>query len=155
MTLRNAASLTLLLALAALGIAYFAQDALQLAPCPLCLWERWPYRFTAVLGLAGIVMPRAGRVFLALAALVMLGGAAIAFVHIGVEHGWWPSPLPECNGTLTPGAPLPMIPAIPCDRPVYLIAHLPISMATMDFCTALAFGLGLALYVSRKSRRIK
>ncbi|MDE8346647.1 MAG: disulfide bond formation protein B [Acidocella sp.] len=147
---RLAGTLACLFSLAVLGAVYYAQDVMHLAPCPLCLWERWPYRIAAALGLATLAVPRAGRFLLSMAALVMLGGAAIAFVHVGVEHGWWRSPLPECNAFLTPGAPLALIPAIPCDRPVYLIAALPVSMALMDFCTALAFACVLFAYVSSR-----
>ena len=151
---RVAGALTLLAALAALGLAYFAQHVLRLTPCELCLYERWPYRIVIALGLlAMLVRQRSARVILGLAALAMLGDVFIAGLHAGVEFGWWNSPLPECNGILTPGAPLPLIPATPCDRPVFLIPHLPISMALMDFGAALVFALALLVYISRKPRR--
>ena len=141
---------------AALAVAYWAQDARGLAPCPLCLIERWPYRVVLALGVLAAVAPRRlGRGLLAVAALALLAGAAVAFLHVGVERGWWPSPLPECNGVLTPGAALPAIPAIPCDRPVYLFAGLPVSMATMDFCYAAAFALVLLAYVLPTPRRFR
>ena len=109
---RLAGILTAVAALAALGIAYVAQHILLLTPCELCLWERWPYRIVAVLGLlAAMVRPRTTRWFLGIAGLVMLGDVFIAGLHAGVEFGWWPSPLPECNGALTPGAALPLTPA--------------------------------------------
>ncbi len=153
---RRVATLTLLAALTALAVAYFAQDVMQLAPCPLCLLERWPYRIAAVLAvLALMARPAGARVLLAMAAIVMFGDILIAGVHVGVESGWWPSPLPECNAMLVPGAPLPMVPAIPCDRPVMLIPHVPISMALMDFCYALVFTLLLLSHVMRKPRRFK
>ncbi|HUW81010.1 MAG TPA: disulfide bond formation protein B [Acidocella sp.] len=147
-------TLTALAALAALGVAYFAQYVLLLTPCELCLLERWPYRVVAVLGILAVLLgKRSGRVVLGLAALTMLGDVTIAGLHVGVEFGWWNSPLPECNGILTLGAPLPLIPSVPCDRPVFLIPHLPVSMAMMDFCAALAFALLLLAYVMRKPRR--
>ncbi len=147
-------TLTALAALAALGVAYFAQYVLLLTPCELCLLERWPYRVVAVLGILAVLLgKRSARVVLGLAALAMLGDVGIAGLHVGVEFGWWNSPLPECNGILTPGAPLPLIPSVPCDRPVFLIPHLPVSMAMMDFCAALAFALLLLAYVMRKPRR--
>jgi disulfide bond formation protein DsbB len=150
---RLAGALSALAALSALGIAYFAQYVLFLTPCALCLWERWPYRIVAVLGLLAALAPRFSKPILVAAALVMLGDVGIAFLHVGVEAGWWLSPLPECNGMLTPGEPLPMIPATPCDRPVYLIAHLPISMAAMDLCAALIFAAALLIYAARETRR--
>jgi disulfide bond formation protein DsbB len=151
---RLAGALTVVAALGALGVAYFAQYILLLTPCELCLWERWPYRIVAVLGLLGALgRPRTTRLFLAAAGLVMLADAAIAGLHVGVEFNWWPSPLPECNGALSPGAALPMIPATPCDRPVYLIHGLPISMAQMDMLGAALFASALLVYAARSRTR--
>jgi disulfide bond formation protein DsbB len=157
MNTRWAGILTAAAALAALGVAYFAQFILLLTPCELCLWERWPYRAVALLGLlAALARPRTARTLLAIAGAVMLADGAIAGFHAGVEFGWWPSPLPECNGALTPGAALPLIPATPCDRPVYLIPHLPVSMAQMDFVFAMLFAAVLLAYAARqKTRRFK
>ncbi len=153
---RVAGALTACIALAALGLAYFAQYGLLLTPCELCLWERWPYRIGAVLGLLAVLLRReSARLVLGLAGLVVLGDVAIAGLHVGVEFGWWASPLPECNGMLTPGAPLPMVPATPCDRPVYLISHFPVSMAAMDFCGALLFAVALLVYVLKKPRKFR
>jgi disulfide bond formation protein DsbB len=154
-SLRVAGAVTALAALAALGVAYYAQDFLHLFPCPLCLWERWPYRILILLGILAAILPRrAAQLSLSLAVLVLLAGAAIALVHVGVEFHWWQSPLPECNGILTPGAPLPMTPAKPCDTPSYLIPALPVSMAAMDLLYAVAFAFVLAIYLIRKPRRV-
>lgn len=145
--------LTALVALTALGVACFAQYGLHLTPCELCLWERWPYRIVAALGLlATMGKPKTARFLLALAGLAMLGDAGIAFLHVGVESGWWNSPLPECNGALVPGAVLPMVPATPCDRPAYLIPGLRVSMAMMDLCAALVFAVALLTYAARKRK---
>jgi len=154
---RLAGILTAGIALAALGVAYFAQYVLLLMPCELCLWERWPYRIVALLGvLCAISALRISRLLLGAAGLVMLADVAIAGLHVGVEFNWWPSPLPECNGALTPGAALPMIPATPCDRPVYLVHSLPISMAQMDLIAAALFAAALLVYaVRKKTRRFK
>jgi disulfide bond formation protein DsbB len=153
---RSVGLLTLLAALAALGVAYWSQDFLHLVPCPLCLWERWPYRVVAALGvLAILVRPPTGRVVLALAIPVLLAGIAVAFLHLGVEQHWWRSPLPECNGFFDPNAPLPAVPARPCDSPTFLIPFLPVSMAAMDLCYAAAFALAILSYVIRKPRRFR
>jgi disulfide bond formation protein DsbB len=142
-----------LAALAALGVAYYVQDFDSLYPCPLCLLERWPYRIVILLGLlAAITGGLPARLILGLAVLTLLGDAAIAFVHVGVEFHWWQSPLPECNGILSPGAALPMTPAKPCDEPTFLIPHLPVSMAAMDFLYAVLFALLLLGYVARRRK---
>jgi disulfide bond formation protein DsbB len=57
-----------------------------LAPCPLCIWQRYPHLAVVALGLIGWRWrPRA---MLGLIALVLLGGAGIAAYHVGVEQGW-------------------------------------------------------------------
>jgi len=148
--------LAVIAALAALGVAYFAQDVLNLVPCPLCLWERWPYRVVALLGvLAVLVRPATGRVVLGVIVLALLTGAGIAFLHVGVEQHWWKSPLPECNGFFSADAPLRAAPGPPCDAPVYLFTRLPISFAEGDFIYAMAFAFALLPYVTRKPRRFR
>ncbi len=132
--------------------AYFVEYGLHMSPCELCLIERWPYRLTALVAVFAFGIPRATRPLLAVAGLIMLAGAAVAFLHVGVESGWWPSPFPECNGVLIPGQPLPLIPAIPCDRPVFLVPGLPISMAMMDLMTAITFVLVITAYVITQFR---
>jgi disulfide bond formation protein DsbB len=156
MSHRRVGFLALLAALAALAVAYFAQDVLHLIPCPLCLWERWPYRIVILLGLLTIlVRPASARMVLALAVLALLAGAGVAFVHVGVEQHWWKSPLPECNAFFSADSPLPATVAPPCDSPTFLIPRLPISMAAMDLIYALAFAFALLPYVTRKPRRFK
>jgi disulfide bond formation protein DsbB len=72
--------------LGALGLQYLG----GLPPCPLCIWQRWPYVALIVLGLAGWrVWPRA---MLGLATLVLLAGAGVAAYHVGIEQGWWALP---------------------------------------------------------------
>lgn len=154
MNFRLAGFITALLAGLALGVAYFAQYGLHLVPCELCLLERWPYRITLALGILALLFGgRPGRVFIFLAGIVMLGGIIVSGLHVGVEFSWWPSPLPECNGILSPGAPLPLTPAVPCDRPVYLIAGLPLSMAQMDFLGACIFTAILLRMATRRGNR--
>jgi disulfide bond formation protein DsbB len=72
--------------LAALALQYLG----GLPPCPLCIWQRWPYVALIALGLVGWRWhPRA---MLGGATLVLLGGAGIAAYHVGVEQGWWALP---------------------------------------------------------------
>ena len=68
------------------------------APCPLCLLERWPFQIAIVIGLVALVLPRPwARLALMLLGLTILADAAIAFVHAGVEHRLWLSPLAACQ----------------------------------------------------------
>jgi disulfide bond formation protein DsbB len=84
-------SLLLALASAAILLAALALQYLGgLPPCPLCIWQRWPYLAVIALGLIGWRWrPRA---MLGIAALALLGGAGLAAYHVGIEQGWWALP---------------------------------------------------------------
>ncbi len=90
----------LLIAVLAAGAPLFALGSETwwgLAPCELCLWQRWPYWAAAALAALGVLVPaRARAVLVGLAGLAALASAGIGALHVGVEQGWWPSPLPGC-----------------------------------------------------------
>lgn len=160
MTRKTAALITLLAAAVALGIALVSEYWGGLVPCALCLIERWPYRIVIVLALLAALLPRGiSRALLALGVVALLADAAIAVVHVGVEQGFWPSPLPECAAPHFSGgsiadrlAQMPARPAKPCDSPSFLVPGLPVSMAAMNLIFALAFAVLLAIYVWRDRR---
>ncbi len=83
--------------------AWFFQYGLGLAPCPLCLEQRWPYYLAIPLALVIAAAARAGAnrkllaAGLAAVAAVMLYGAYLGAFHAGVEWGWWPGPQ-DCAG---------------------------------------------------------
>lgn len=144
----------------ALGVALGSERFGGLVPCALCLVERWPYRIAIPVALIGMVLPRRwawGALWLCIA--ILLGAVAAGFVHVGVEHGWWPSPLPECMAPNLSGlsiserlARMPARPSKPCDEPTYLIALLPVSMAEMNTLFALALAGGLAIFAFSNRR---
>lgn len=153
--------LTLMVAgLAALGIAAWVEYGLGEAPCGLCLWERWPWRVLTVLGLlAALSRGQGARAMLWLGVPVMLAACGLSAVHVGVEQGLWPSPLPECRapvfhpGTLAERlAAMPLRPSKPCDAPTYLVGALPLSMAAMDGLYA-AGVLAVIAYCLSRGRR--
>lgn len=157
---RLALGLAALAAGAALGGALGAETFLGVVPCALCLAERWPWRIAAVVALAGFFLSRRpARFALALAALVVLGGAAMAGVHLGVEAKLWPSPLPECAAPHLSGetiaerlASMPERPAKPCDEPTYIVPGLPVSTAGLNLILSLAFPAGVAIFLARSRR---
>ncbi len=117
---RKLAVVAVVVALAALAVALGSERFDGLVPCALCLVERWPYRVAAVLGVLAFVLPwrAARRAMLWLVVLAMVASAAAAVVHVGVEQGRWPSPLPECAApTLGNGSIAERLARMPAHRP--------------------------------------
>lgn len=76
---------------AALLLGAFAFQYLGgLAPCALCLWQRWPHVAAVVLGLVGAAVPSAA--IAALGALAAAAAGGLGVYHTGVERGWWEGP---------------------------------------------------------------
>lgn len=148
--------LILVLSLAAPLFARGSEGWFGLAPCELCLWQRWPYWVAA--GLAALSLFVARRILLRLAGLAALASAAVAVFHLGVEWGWWPSPLAGCQAPTAGTAmsvddmlrSLAPTPSKPCDLPAFLIPGLPLSMAGMNFFYGI-FVAVLAWSFARKS----
>src|SRR5579885_817057 len=94
--------LVLVASAGALATAFAAQYWGGLAPCVLCLYQRWPYAIAIVLGLLALWLGgRARGWVVALAGLVFLVGGGIAVFHVGVEHGWWQGTT-ECGASGPP-----------------------------------------------------
>ena len=155
-------SFWILAGLWAMGWVWWAQHVAGMAPCALCLWERWPYRALIILGVLFVVLSRSGRairlVVSGLAILTLLSAIGLAGLHVGVEQGWWPSPLPECaaphfsGGTFAQRlASMPLRPAKPCDAPNRLLAFVPVSMTTLDFCYAILLLVVSLVLLRRRS----
>lgn len=134
--------------LAALGTALLAQYWGGLSPCELCIAQRWPYVATAVVGLAGAMLPLTDRQraqAVALAALIFLGGAGIALYHAGFEYHWWAGPT-AC--TAPGGQPtsiedlrrmLAAAPIVACDQPAWTFYG--VSMAGFNFVASFALAV--------------
>jgi disulfide bond formation protein DsbB len=158
---RGIALLSVLGAAFALGLALASERWGGLVPCALCLLERWPYRVAIVAGLLAALLPyRWARPLLVLVLLSMLAAIALAFVHVGVEQHYWPSPLPECAAPRFAGgsiaerlAQMPPRPSRSCEDPTYLIPGVPISMAAMNLLYALAMALLAGFGLSREQTR--
>lgn len=154
----------LVLTVAAAAAPLFArasEDIWGIAPCELCLWQRAPYWVAAALALAAALLPRARRPLVGLVILAVLASGAVAAFHIGVEQGWWPSPLAGCQAPRSAGGAsvddlmrsLAAAPSKPCDAPTYLVPGLPISMAGMNLIYALGLSALAAIWMRRGARR--
>jgi disulfide bond formation protein DsbB len=89
----RARGLALLAALGSFGLlaaAYAYQYWGGLAPCPLCLWQRWPH--WAAAGLGFLAFAASVRPIALLGVAAMLAGAGLAGYHVGIEQGWWAGP---------------------------------------------------------------
>ncbi|AWB48660.1 disulfide bond formation protein B [Gemmobacter aquarius] len=58
-----------------------------LAPCQLCLYQRWPHAAAVLIGALALAI--GGRVLPVLGAIAALATAAIGVFHVGVEQKWW------------------------------------------------------------------
>ena len=118
-------------AIATLAGAFAFQHLGGLEPCPICIWQRWPYVAGAVLAAVGIavVRQRPSQILYWGALLVFLGGAVLSAWHAGIEYGFWSGPA-TCNmamnlGDLSGEALLDAIEARPlvrCDTPAWTLA---------------------------------
>jgi disulfide bond formation protein DsbB len=91
--------------LALLGGAYFFQYVIGLAPCEMCLWQRWPHMVVIAAGLGALACyksPRLAGGLLLVAILGLATTAAIGLFHAGVELRWWQGPQ-ACSGTIPTG----------------------------------------------------
>ena len=96
-----------------------------------------------------------------LAILAVLASGAVAAFHVGVEQGWWPSPLPGCQVPRATGGgsiddmmrSLAPAPSKPCDAPTYLVPGLPVSMAAMNLLYALGLGGFVLIWAAKGARK--
>jgi len=99
------ARIALLLVLAGiigvLGGALAFQYAGGLAPCEICLYERWPYYASLPLAVA-LISPHTTRrdamTGAAVLMLIFIASSVLAFYHVGVEQHWFQGPT-ACTGT--------------------------------------------------------
>ena len=85
---------------AALLLGAWTFQYFGLAPCPMCIWQRWPHGAAVAIGMIALFLP---HVLLALlGAFAAAATAAVAVYHSGVERGFWDGPA-TCGGSDTGG----------------------------------------------------
>lgn len=146
------------LALFTLGMAFVAQYGFGLAPCELCLWQRWPYAAAIVFALGALTMPKLRPALLALAGFSILLSGGIAVFHVGVEQKWWQG-LAGCTGAPTPNsiealrAQLMAAPVVRCDEAAF--RFLGLSIAGWNVLWSLALGAFALLAAKRAQKELR
>jgi disulfide bond formation protein DsbB len=82
--------------LAMLLAAFAFQHWGGLAPCKMCIWQRWPHGLAVVAGVLAFAV--VARPFAVLGLLAALTTALIGFYHAGVEQGFWEGPATCTSG---------------------------------------------------------
>jgi disulfide bond formation protein DsbB len=99
----------MLIALAMLGSIALFGGALMfqyfggLAPCHLCLWQRWPHRIAIGIGAVALLLPSvlAQRALALAGALTMIASVGLGIYHSGVEQKWWLGPTTCTSGDIS------------------------------------------------------
>src|SRR5216684_6416069 len=94
LTTRAFAGFVLMASAIVLGAALLSQYWGGLAPCELCLLQRWPWAAAIAISLVALIVgSRAVLPWVALAlAIVFALGVVVAFYHVGVEQHWFAGP---------------------------------------------------------------
>ena len=110
-----------------LGSALLSQYWGGLAPCELCLLQRWPWVAGILISLIAIIVgSRSALPWVALLlAAVFAIGSALAFYHVGVEKHWFAGPN-ACTGAATAADTVEALKArilgqmpVRCDEPAW------------------------------------
>ena len=141
---RLAPLLVLIASAAVVGGALLFQYVGKVAPCELCLYQRWPYYAAIPLSLVALLAGRrqATLGLLALCALLFVAGGGLAFYHVGVEQHWFAGPT-ACTGTVSANGSvedytrqLLATPPVRCDEVAWSLFG--ISLAGWNFLASLA-----------------
>jgi disulfide bond formation protein DsbB len=87
LTRRSLIMIATLGSVALLGGAFAFQYIGGLAPCQLCLYQRWPHAAAILIGIVALTTGWRGLAWLG--ALAAIATAAIGAFHVGVEMKWW------------------------------------------------------------------
>lgn len=150
--IRRAHVLLLLGPAALLGGAFAFQYIGGLAPCEMCIWQRWPHAAALVIASLALFVPGSPRrALLGLAAISVAVTAGIGVYHAGVEQKWWQGPSSCSAADLGSGDFLINVLAVPvvqCDQIAWSLAG--ISMAGYNaVLSALIAGVSLWLILKR------
>ncbi|MEO6299036.1 MAG: disulfide bond formation protein B [Paracoccaceae bacterium] len=138
-----------LILLATLGSAALLAGAFAfqyiggLAPCHLCLQQRYPHAVAIVIGIVALLIPRGiiNRILPYFGAVAALTTAVIGGYHTGVERHWWLGPSTCTSGSIANLSPKDLLaqiqsaPVVHCDQAAWEMFTL--SMATWNMLASL------------------
>lgn len=76
---------TALISLALLGVGLYLQHVQQMAPCPLCIIQRYAFAAVALICLLFVIAPAASRTGAVLGMLAAIAGAGVAARHLWIK----------------------------------------------------------------------
>lgn len=130
----------------AILLGAFTFQAFGFAPCPMCIWQRWPHAIAIAIGILFVLFRI--RLLALLGTLTMLVSAALGLFHAGVEQKWWPGPS-SCTGSADAFSGLSGADLLPgaggdtglvlCDEIVWDTWGVGITMAGWNFLFSLIF----------------
>ncbi|MGH1578032.1 disulfide bond formation protein B [Planktotalea sp.] len=113
----------------------------EMAPCKLCIWQRYPHVAAILIG--ALAWLTSLRFLSALGAIAALTTAGIGAYHTGVERGWWEGPTTCTSGSVSDMsagdlmAQIMSAPLVRCDEVPWEMFGL--SMASWNMLASIAF----------------
>ena len=145
--------------IALLGGAYYFQYVVGLAPCEMCLWQRYPHMLAILFGLITIPLmrdPKVALVFALTAIVALFATSGIGVFHVGVEQHWWAGPQ-ACSGRVPAGLSAEELKnwlmnarMVRCDEPAWKMWN--ISMAGWNAILSGGLALLLSFHVLKHVR---
>ncbi|MFV2052825.1 disulfide bond formation protein B [Aliiroseovarius sp. YM-037] len=89
-----AAGGSLALLIAALGFQFIG----DMAPCKLCIWQRYPHGVAVLCGVIALALK--DRIWCILGACAAAASGFVGAYHTGVERDWWEGPTTCTSGAI-------------------------------------------------------
>lgn len=142
----------------ALATAYFVEYILHIPPCPLCIYERFPYLYLIKLSLVGILVKKTSKYTLMFISITLLVSCLLASYHSGIERGIFGASsfcasllhIPQHLSLAEIKAMIYSQPIVTCDKAAFKIFAL--SMAEWNLILNF-FLFGLVAYIQIKKQQ--
>ena len=161
LTIRVFAGFVLMASAAVLGAALYSQYFGGLAPCELCLLQRWPWAAAITIAIVALFVgqDRSLRGVALVLGLVFLASIGFAFYHVGVEQHWFAGPS-ACTASAAPTSLEAMrqqilnAQVVRCDEPQWSLIG--VSLAGWNLLASIVMALicAGAFWYARPVRRI-